>query len=116
MASRIGLHWCGVPPVVSDLGRFALTRGGVAGSGRVFVLEGVGRKLAGLPSDAPVVARVTSSRGTVQGVQATPNPEQGGWRLSFELQPGDEKLAELRATLFVGDAPVTETWVYRWTA
>jgi periplasmic glucans biosynthesis protein len=109
------LHWCAQPPVRSDLGRIVFTRGGAIPNGRVFVLEAAGGKLKGLPPDAKVQAKVEASTGTLQNVSATPNPEQDGWRVSFELLPGDEKLSELRATLVQGDAPVSETWLYRWT-
>jgi len=44
------------------------------------------------------------------------NPENGGWRIAFELAPGDQKVAELRAELRQGQMPLAETWLYRWTA
>lgn len=110
------LHWCADAPVRSDLARVTATRSGAAGDGRVFVLELAGPKLKGLAADAPIQGKVMASAGKIQNVVATPNPEQGAWRLSFELQPGDARLAELRATLMQGDAPLSETWVYRWTS
>ena len=45
-----------------------------------------------------------------------PNPATGGWRLSFQLDQGSEKLVEMHARLMDGDNPLTETWIYRWTA
>jgi len=45
----------------------------------------------------------------------TPNPETGGWRISFELAPEGAKVVELRARIKLDDAPLTETWTYRWT-
>ena len=45
-----------------------------------------------------------------------PNPATGGWRLSFQLNQGSEKLVEMHARLMDGDKPLTETWLYRWTA
>ena len=110
------LHWCAEAPLRSDLARIVKTRGGAVQDGRVFVLEAAGAKLKTLPADAPVQPRVEASKGRLQNVLATANPEQDGWRISFELMPGDEKLSELRATLMQGDVPLTETWVYRWTA
>ncbi|PWJ13788.1 glucan biosynthesis protein [Jannaschia seohaensis] len=44
------------------------------------------------------------------------NPETGGARLAFEFDPGARPLSELRAQLWLGGAPVTEVWLYRWTA
>jgi glucans biosynthesis protein len=48
-------------------------------------------------------------------VVTQPNPKSGGWRLSFNLEPGNATVVELRAGLFENDAPLSETWVYRWT-
>ena len=109
------LHWCAEAPVRSTLARFRSTSSGAAEKGRVFVLDAAGPRLKDLPADAPVQVRATTDRGVIQNAVATPNPEQGGWRLSFELLPGDATQAELRATLMQGDTPLTETWVYRWT-
>ena len=37
-------------------------------------------------------------------------------RLTFDLDPGNETLIELRLALMIGTEPVSETWLYRWTA
>lgn len=107
------LHWCATAPVRSDLARFQPFRTGPAEKGRVFVIDTVGGKPA---PGAKAEARVTVDKGAVQNVVAIPNPEQGGWRVSFEMIPGDARAVELRATLFQGDVPLSETWIYRWTA
>jgi glucans biosynthesis protein len=44
-----------------------------------------------------------------------PNPETGGWRLSFELAPEKQSIVELRAQLMKGDEALSEVWLYRWT-
>ncbi len=110
------LHWCAQPPVPPELARFGITRTGAAPGGRVFVLSASGGTLKGLPPDAVLQADVAADKGKIGGVLVTPDPEQNTWRLSFNLEPGDEKQCELRATLKQGDAPLTETWLYRWTA
>ena len=107
------LHWGTAAPIRSDLARFQPFRTGPAEKGRVFVIDTIGGKPA---PNARAEARVTANAGTVQNVVAIPNPEQGGWRVSFELQPGDAKSVELRATLMQAETPLSETWVYRWTA
>ena len=43
----------------------------------------------------------------------------GGTRLAGAVRsrlPGDARAVELRATLMQGDVPLSETWIYRWTA
>jgi periplasmic glucans biosynthesis protein len=43
------------------------------------------------------------------------NPETGGMRISFEVDPKNEPVVELRGGLKQGDTPLSETWLYRWT-
>ncbi len=111
------LHWSDAPPMGSKLGQVQATRTG-AGSGkgsRVFVLDIAGEALAGLPPDTKLRPDVTSDKGKLQNVVLIAAPELGGWRLSFELVP-DADVIELHARLMNGDTPVSETWLYRWTA
>ena len=111
------LHWAAQPPLRSDLAHVVSSRSGLAFSGaRLFVLDVAGGKLAALPADPPLRLQASADRGQIQNAVAHPNPETGGWRMSFELAPGDARAVELRAQLLAGDMPVSETWVYRWTA
>lgn len=107
------LHWCATVPFAPDLARFQPFRTGAIENGRVFVIDTVGGKPA---PDVKAEARVTTNAGVIRNVVATPDPEQGGWRISFEFLPGDAQVAELRAVLVQGDAPLSEAWIYRWTA
>ena len=59
---------------------------------------------------------IGSSKGRIENQVAEPNPATGGWRLSFQLDQGSEKLVEMHARLMDGDTPLTETWIYRWTS
>jgi glucans biosynthesis protein len=61
-------------------------------------------------------ADVTASAGTISEVNIERNPLTNGWRLTFKLDPGSEKLIELRAVLKLDGGPSAETWLYRWTA
>jgi glucans biosynthesis protein len=45
-----------------------------------------------------------------------PNPETGGWRLSFQFSVKGQTSVELRAVLVQNDTPLSEVWIYRWTA
>ncbi len=112
------LHWCWDNPWVTPLGRLAVTRCG-AGSGgktRLFVIDAIGEKLKALPDDAHLHLDVGANKGTVSNIVVQRNPELGGWRMSFELAPAEEKAIELRAQLMGDDGPLTEAWVFRWTA
>ena len=69
-----------------------------------------------LPSDLDSVERlVRASAGEVDGGILQRNPETGGARLAFNFIPGDAPLIEFRAQLRLNGAPLSETWLYRWT-
>lgn len=117
------LHWVGgfaVPPVPGGAtpAQFVESRqGGRLGAPgwRQFVLEATGARLAALPPDAEVKAEVTASAGRLGHVGVIRNPETGTMRLSFDLQPGNAPVSEIRAFLRGPDGPLTETWLFRWT-
>ena len=111
------LHWAADAPVAATLGRFTASRSGAGpGGSRLFVLDAAGGALGALASDAQPRLAVSTDRGKIQNAAVRANPEEGGWRMGFELLPEDAKAVELRAQLLLGDAPLTETWVLRWTA
>jgi glucans biosynthesis protein len=109
------MHWGPDTAKTDVLARF--TRTGVSAVGqdqRLFVLELAGERLKALDPKA-VKGAVTLDKGKVDKIVTQPNPETGGWRLSFRLDAKDVSPVELRAVLEEGDAPVSETWIYRWT-
>lgn len=69
----------------------------------------------GAAGKGPPEASVETSAGSVSDVKVRKNDVTGGYRLSFELDPADEELVELRAQLKYPDKLPAETWVYRWT-
>jgi len=77
----------------------------------VFLLDivGAGEKLDGLRLD------LGSSAGAISNASLVSNSELHGLRASFEIDPKDADLIELRLRVMRGDTPVTETWLYRWT-
>ncbi len=112
------LHWSDLPPVQSPLARFTATRSGagtVAGA-RLFVLDLEGEALKALAADVAPRFVVSADKGKILNPVAHAAPEIGGWRLAFELQPESADTVELRAQLLAGDTPLSETWLYRWTA
>jgi len=111
------MHWAADAPTTSALARFTSSRSGAYGAGvRLFVLDAAGAALKALPPDAKPRVAATTDRGKIQHAAARPNPEEDGWRIGFELLPEDAKAAELRMQLLLGDTPLTETWMLRWTA
>jgi periplasmic glucans biosynthesis protein len=59
-------------------------------------------------------AEVSTSSGQILNVTLKNNPETGKVRLSFDLDPQNTDVAELRALITRGGKPITETWLYRW--
>jgi glucans biosynthesis protein len=59
---------------------------------------------------------VTASAGTIPELNTERNPLTQGRRLTCKLDPGSEKLIEVRAVLKLDGGPPAETWLYRWTA
>lgn len=83
-------------------------------SGRKFAIDFVGPTLKKLQPDAKVEAIVSKTRGEIKNKVVQYNPYTQGWRLYFELFPGDEPESELRAFLRHDDDVLGETWSYQW--
>jgi glucans biosynthesis protein len=108
------MRWNSQPKLTPALGKATSTRTGPSfdGKRRIFVVEytGTGRSIEGLKIDAG------ASAGRLSNLVLQPNPLTKGVRASFELSPGDADVVELRLRLLRGERPVSETWLYRWTA
>lgn len=112
-------YWCWQIPDPPELARVILTRTGRGRSGRRrrFLVEFTGAALA----DPGVVAALQPSLsaangGVISEMRLWPYPERRAARVAFELDPGDSQLCELRLALEAAGKPVSETWLYRWTA
>jgi glucans biosynthesis protein len=108
------ITWLSEPALPKGLGSVTATRSGasVDGKRRVFLLDfvGAGDKVDGLRLD------LGASAGKISNVTLVSNDAIHGLRASFEMDPLDAQLIELRLRILRGDKPVTETWLYRWTA
>jgi glucans biosynthesis protein len=108
------LYWCeGWPlPGTGTLAQVHATAAGLNFNHdkRLFVIDFTGGDLSGA-----VTAKAEANAGELANVNSHPNPETGGTRLSFELDPKGAEVVELRAQLVRDGAPVSETWLYRWT-
>jgi len=108
------ITWSSEPPLPKGLGKVLATRSGASidRKRRVFLLDivGAGEKLDGLRLD------LGASAGAISNASLVSNGELHGLRASFEIDPKDADLIELRLRVMRGDTPVTETWLYRWTS
>jgi glucans biosynthesis protein len=108
------ITWLSEPELPKGLGKVLATRSGASidGKRRVFILDfvGAGEKIDGLRLD------LAQSTGKISNATLKSNASVHGLRASFEIDPGDAEIIELRLRIVRGDKPVTETWLYRWTA
>jgi glucans biosynthesis protein len=107
------LTW-NVEPKQQKIGRALATRSGstLDGKRRVYTIDfvGAGERVDGLRLD------LAASAGKISNVALLPNVTIHGVRASFELDTANADLIELRLRVMRADHPVTETWLYRWTA
>jgi glucans biosynthesis protein len=108
------LHWGPDQPKPSALAIFS--RSGVGARGdksKLFVLDLIGDKLKAI-DPAKIKGVVTAEKAEIHNIVTQPNPQSGGWRLSFEM-PVSKAPVELRALLMQDDQAISEVWIYRWT-
>ncbi|MFC0408717.1 glucan biosynthesis protein [Roseomonas elaeocarpi] len=111
------MHWLPQAPGIPEVAHITDTRAGAGPDNtRLFVVDAAGPVLDRLPADAQPQLEISASKGEIRNPVAQRNTETGGWRISFQLAPGGERLVELRALLKLNDRPLTESWIYRWTA
>lgn len=82
-------------------------------SRRRVVVDYQGGGLDRLPVDPPVTASLSTSSGTISDLRVQPLPE-GGRRVTFALEPEEDRGADMRLLLMHGDSVVSETWSYLW--
>jgi glucans biosynthesis protein len=111
------LHWCTTAPFERSLAEIVGTRCGQAWDqkNRLFIIDFAGGSLKERKVDTPPTIDIGASKGQIEHPVVEQNPATGGWRLSFQLNQGSEKLVEMHARLTDGETPLSETWLYRWT-
>lgn len=107
------LHWGPDAPKPHSLARFTRTGIGAHGeNSKLFVLDLFGDNLKAI-DPASIKGVVSAEKAEITNVVTQPNPNTGGWRLSFECAVKKDPI-ELRAHLALDDKPLSEIWVYRW--
>ena len=109
--------WCWSPPEHSALAKVTQSRAG-RGSGkrRRFVVEFNGELLADPQKSAEVKPSLSANPGTIASVRTFFARDRKTWRVLFEIEPASEAYSELRLVLENQGKPLSETWLYRWTA
>jgi glucans biosynthesis protein len=108
------LHWGQDRPVPPPVAKFSRSGVGLRGEkAKLFVLDLAGKNLKSVDPQT-IKGVVTADKTEIRNIVTQPNPQTGGWRLSFEMLLKDKTPVELRASLMEKDALISEVWVYRW--
>jgi glucans biosynthesis protein len=108
--------WCWSPPAKPPLATVVSSRGGKIGKRQRFAVEFVSDLFADPQKTAQVTAEVAAAPGQVGAPRLYPYKERRAIRVVFDIEPGSESFSELRLVLKSAGQPVSETWLYRWTA
>ena len=108
--------WCWTPPAHPDLAVAMNSRMGHAGKRRRFVVEFVSDLFGDPAKAAEASAAIDATQGQIVSVRLYPYKDRRSIRVVFDLDPGSESYSELRMVLKIANQPVSETWLYRWTA
>ncbi len=109
---RYAIHWAADAPQLPTVARVASTRIGRRGNAAHVVIDFDGAYLDQLEG---LTALVDASAGQIRNISLQRNDVEGGLRLSFDFDPQLATLSELRVVLTKIGAPVSETWLHRWT-
>lgn len=124
---RYRLTWSQQPPVQGNFATVTQTLSGASTRQegmRVFYIDFAGTEGLGLCDDVDDFcennfrnAQLSASAGNFVNIAIRRNQISGGHRVGFEYQPaGGCPEADLRCQLVVNGKPVSEVWLYRWTA
>ena len=118
------LHWLADEPFPAPLARCVATRLGNGGQPgrprpkgvRKFMVEFLGGPLANLPFGVKPEPVLWASRGTFSYIytESVFDGVAGHWRAQFDLTVDGADPVEMRLFLKVGDAVVTENWMYQY--
>ncbi len=124
--ARYRIYWGIDAPPAGDVARIVATRIGIGGLGgrdldlrhtkpgsRKFMIDVEGKALDDLTRFDGTHTVVTTTRGTVSGIEAFPVVGTKRWRMMFDLSGLDGEPADLRAFLEKGGTALSETWIYQ---
>jgi periplasmic glucans biosynthesis protein len=108
--------WCWTPPSKPPLAICTSSRAGKFNRRPRFAVEMSGDVFADAHRAAAATADIQANPGKIASIRLYPYKDRRSVRALFDLDPGSETYSELRFTLKIDNQPVSETWLYRWTA
>jgi len=108
--------WCWNPPEQPPLAIAVQSRSGRGSSPkrRRFIVEFFGEILS-QPRTAAMKPNLTLSQGSISLLRTFTSADKKSCRVLFELDLPSQDYAEMRLVLEAAGAPISETWLYRWT-
>ncbi len=108
--------WCWTPPAHPKLATVASSRAGKVGARWRFIVEFVADRFADPRRAAQASASIEAGPGRIVATHLYAYKKRRSVRVVFDLDPGSESYSELRLVLKAAGRPISETWLYRWTA
>lgn len=121
---RYKMIWCWEPPIRPNFAKFIQTRVGISmkAGWHAFLLDIRGTdgfepcSAEHEPCMKPENFQITASQGEIGEVYYRRHAVFGGHRLQFDFHSKGVEQADIRCVLISDGKPISETWVYRWTA
>ena len=111
--------WCWTPPFKTPLAGTIYSRGGRVGTQarrRRFLVAFEGDILGDDQATADLKPSFSTSPGQVQSLRWFHDKKARRCRVLFDIDVGSDTSVEMRLLLMSGAKPVSETWLYRWSA
>lgn len=111
--------WCWAPPIRTPLATTIYSRAGRAGvqqRRRRFLVAFEGDILGDEQATADLKASLSTSPGQIQLLRWFHDRKTRRCRVLFDIDVGSDTSVEMRLLLMAGAKPVSETWLYRWSA
>ena len=110
--------WCWTPPEHAPLAVVSGSRGGRGSQGkkRRFAVDFTSEMFGDAQRSLDIKPALNAVPGTISGIRVFLSRERKTCRVFFEMDPGAEAFCEIRLMLESGGKPLSETWLYRWTA
>ncbi len=108
--------WCWEPPSRPPLLTARQERAGRVGARRRrFIVTFAGEGLANPSMTPDLKPKLTVAPGALVATRAWLYRDARIYRVAFDIEPGSEAFSEIRLVVEAAGAPVSETWLYRWT-
>ncbi len=110
--------WGWTVPGQPPMARVNATRSGKGASTRQrrFMVEFAGDTPNFFKDIADLKVNLSATPGTLNAVRVVPSLSRNTCRVVFDFDPGSDTASEMRLVLEAAGKPVSETWLYRWTA